>query len=94
MRSVIRLPAALQRRLDGTISTLLTSQQSRTVDFGRPLREEALVDPGALFHDNGSILTSAGISAGIDCSLHLVGRLLGDGVAASTANYMEYGPGR
>jgi uncharacterized protein (DUF2236 family) len=48
MRSVIRLPAALQRRLDGTISTLLTSQQSRTVDFGRPLREEALVGPDSV----------------------------------------------
>jgi uncharacterized protein (DUF2236 family) len=48
MQSVIRLPAALQRRLDGTISTLLTCQQSRTVDFGRPLREEALVGPDSV----------------------------------------------
>jgi transcriptional regulator GlxA family with amidase domain len=30
------------------------------------------------------------LSAGIDCSLHLVGRLLGDDVAAATAAYMEY----
>jgi len=35
----------------------------------------AVVDPGARFHDNGAIVTAAGISAGIDASLHVVGRL-------------------
>jgi transcriptional regulator GlxA family with amidase domain len=42
------------------------------------------------FVDNGRILTAAGISAGIDCSLHLVERLLGATAAAKTARYMEY----
>jgi transcriptional regulator GlxA family with amidase domain len=40
--------------------------------------------------DNGHIVTSAGISAGIDASLHVVARLLGHDVAAETAAYMEY----
>ena len=40
--------------------------------------------------DNGRIVTSAGISAGIDASLHVVARLLGHDVAAETAAYMEY----
>ena len=40
--------------------------------------------------DNGRVITSAGISAGIDASLHLVARLLGHAVAAETAAYMEY----
>ena len=40
--------------------------------------------------DNGRIITSAGISAGIDASLHVVARLLGHAVAAETAEYMEY----
>lgn len=40
--------------------------------------------------DNGKILTAAGISAGIDCSLHVVERLLGAAVADQTARYMEY----
>jgi len=53
----------------------------------------AVVDPGARFHDNGAIVTAAGISAGIDASLHVVGRLLGAGPAEGTATYMEYGPG-
>jgi transcriptional regulator GlxA family with amidase domain len=42
------------------------------------------------FVDNGKILTSAGISAGIDCSLHVVARLLGEEAANHTAEYMEY----
>jgi transcriptional regulator GlxA family with amidase domain len=42
------------------------------------------------FIDNGRILTAAGISAGIDCSLHVVERLLGADAAARTARYMEY----
>jgi len=42
------------------------------------------------FVDNGRILTAAGISAGIDCSLHAIERLLGTDAAAATARYMEY----
>lgn len=42
------------------------------------------------FVDLGNLLTSAGISAGIDMSLHLVGRILGPEVAAATARQMQY----
>lgn len=45
---------------------------------------------GARFTDNGRVLTSAGISAGIDLSLHIVSRLLGEETATRTARYMEY----
>lgn len=40
--------------------------------------------------DQGRIVTSAGISAGIGMSLHLVGRILGDTMARATARQMEY----
>ncbi len=40
--------------------------------------------------DNGHVVTSAGISAGIDMSLHLVGRLAGEEHAVKTARRMEY----
>jgi transcriptional regulator GlxA family with amidase domain len=46
--------------------------------------------PGRRFVDNGKIVTTAGVSAGIDGSLHLVARLLGRYVADRTAEYMEY----
>jgi transcriptional regulator GlxA family with amidase domain len=48
------------------------------------------VQPGRRFVDNGKIITTAGVSAGIDGSLHLVARLLGRYVADRTAEYMEY----
>jgi transcriptional regulator GlxA family with amidase domain len=40
--------------------------------------------------DEGSIVTSAGISAGIGMSLHLVGRILGIEAARRTARQMQY----
>ncbi len=42
------------------------------------------------FVDEGTILTSGGISAGIDLSLYLVKRLLGESAAKKTARRMEY----
>jgi transcriptional regulator GlxA family with amidase domain len=44
------------------------------------------------FVDEGKIVTSAGISAGIDMALHLVARLQGEGLANQTARQMEYTP--
>ena len=40
--------------------------------------------------DNGACITSAGISAGIDMSLHLVARLAGKALAQRTARQMDY----
>jgi putative intracellular protease/amidase len=45
---------------------------------------------GQRFVDNGQVVTTAGVSAGIDGSLHVVARLLGRYVADQTARYMEY----
>jgi len=42
------------------------------------------------FVDEGDIITSAGISAGINMSFHIVKRLLGSEVARNTAKIMEY----
>jgi putative intracellular protease/amidase len=51
---------------------------------------KANVERGRRFVDNGHVVTTAGISAGIDGSLHVVARLLGRRVADQVANYMEY----
>jgi transcriptional regulator GlxA family with amidase domain len=56
----------------------------------RELAPQAVLDPSRRYHDNGRILTSAGISAGIDLSLHLVARLHGVEAALATARQMEY----
>jgi putative intracellular protease/amidase/YHS domain-containing protein len=42
------------------------------------------------FVDNGKVITTAGVSAGIDGALHVVERLLGTPAATLTAEYMEY----
>jgi transcriptional regulator GlxA family with amidase domain len=42
------------------------------------------------FVDNGRLVTAAGISAGIDASLHVLARLCGAAVAKNTAAHMEY----
>lgn len=40
--------------------------------------------------DEGRLITSAGVSAGIDMALYLIGRLHGQNLAATTARHMEY----
>lgn len=50
----------------------------------------ATVHEGARIVDNGGIVCSSGVSAGIDMSLHVVARLCGDDIARETARYMEY----
>lgn len=42
------------------------------------------------FVDNGNILTSGGISAGIDMSLYVIGLIYGQSSENKTAKYMEY----
>jgi transcriptional regulator GlxA family with amidase domain len=48
------------------------------------------VQRGVRWVDEGDLVTSAGIEAGIDMSLHLVERLLGREAAETTARRMEY----
>jgi putative intracellular protease/amidase len=42
------------------------------------------------FVDNGKIVTSAGLSSGIDASLHIVSKIYGKGRAQQVALHMEY----
>jgi transcriptional regulator GlxA family with amidase domain len=52
------------------------------------------VDPDALFVDEGEVLTSAGLSAGIDLSLHLIRRDCGAEVGERVARHMVAAPHR
>lgn len=74
----------------GLLDGLRVTTHHDSLDLLRELAPTATVDPSKRFHDNGKIITSAGISAGIDCSLHVVGRLLGEAAAIATAEHMEY----
>lgn len=52
------------------------------------------VDPGALFVDEGRILTSAGVASGLDCCLHLLGRIAGTAEANRVARHLVVAPQR
>ena len=52
------------------------------------------VDPDALFVDEGEVLTSAGLSAGIDLSLHVIRRDHGAAVGERVARHMVAAPHR
>ena len=72
--------------LDGhDVTTWYAAVPELTAQFPK-----ARVQPGRRFIDNGKVITTAGVSAGIDGALHLVARTLGRYVADRTAEYMEY----
>lgn len=60
------------------------------LDALRALRPGLRVLAGRRWVDTGGIVTSAGISAGVDMSLHLVERLHSRELALRTARQMEY----
>jgi transcriptional regulator GlxA family with amidase domain len=52
------------------------------------------VDPEVLYVDEGDVLTSAGVAAGIDCCLHLLRRLCGADAANTVARRLVVAPHR
>lgn len=72
--------------LDGCTATTHHSVLDRLAE----LAPNATVVGDQRVVDNGAIVTAAGISAGIDAALHVVGRLCGSAHAAATARHMEY----
>ena len=64
----------------------------------RALNAASEILPDCRIVDNGRVVTSAGVSAGIDAALYVVSRLLGPACAQRTADHMQYdwrhrGPG-
>ncbi|GAB3881742.1 DJ-1/PfpI family protein [Spirosoma agri] len=73
---------------------LLESRSATThylaIDSLAQLAPTTTILPNERYVDNGTIITSAGISAGIDMSLYTLSKLLGKDVADETARYMQY----
>jgi transcriptional regulator GlxA family with amidase domain len=74
----------------GLLDGLRATTHHSAFDLLRGAAPSAQVIEDARFIDNGRVITSAGISAGIDMALHVVARLLGEDTARETAHYMEY----
>jgi transcriptional regulator GlxA family with amidase domain len=50
------------------------------------------IRPDDRYVDDGDVITSAGVSAGIDMALHVVRRLVGDQTARDVRRYIQYDP--
>jgi transcriptional regulator GlxA family with amidase domain len=72
--------------LDGLSATTFHS----SIEALRTALPRTRVVENARYVDNGQVITTAGISAGIDGALHLVTRLKGEEAAKNAAAYMEY----
>lgn len=73
---------------------ILDQQRATThwasVDWMRTQYPAVTMLDNARYVDEGHVITSAGISAGIDMSLHVVARLHGEAIAQQAARRMEY----
>ncbi len=74
----------------GLLDGLEATTHHGSLETLREWAPKTVVHADRRFVDNGKVITAAGVSAGIDASLHLVERLSGQEVAVATARYMEY----
>lgn len=74
----------------GLLDGLGATTHHGAIDLLRQTAPNATVYADRRFVDNGRVVCSAGIAAGIDMSLHVVGRVLGEEIAGKTAKQMEY----
>ena len=74
----------------GLLDGLEATTHHGAIDLLRQTAPKAIVPADRRFVDNGKVICSAGIAAGIDMCLHVVQRLHGIEVAEKTARQMEY----
>ena len=72
--------------LDGLTATTVSGAIPRLATSGSNIK----VVSDKRYVDNGRIITTAGLSSGIDGSLYLISKMLGKGVAQQTALGIEY----
>jgi len=74
----------------GLLDGLRATTHWRSLGLMQQLFPKVAVDTQSHVVEDGKVLTSAGISAGIDMALRLVMRYCGEPVARATARHMEY----
>lgn len=74
----------------GLLDGLSATTHFLAFDELRALAPNTMLCPDERYVDNGKIVLSAGVSAGIDMALYVVGRLLGEEQANETARYIQY----
>lgn len=74
----------------GLLDGLRATTHWSSLQMMRELFPKVMVDTESHVVEQGKIITSAGISAGIDMALRVVSRYFGETIAHSTAKHMEY----
>jgi len=74
----------------GLLEGLTATTHHLALNDLKKVAPNTIIDENKRFVDNGNVIVSAGISAGIDMSLHVIAKLLGREQAEKTARYMEY----
>jgi transcriptional regulator GlxA family with amidase domain len=74
----------------GLLDGLEATTHHGAIDRLRQTAPKTTVHADRRFVDNGRVVCSAGIEAGIDMSLYVVSRLLGKEVTEMTSKQMEY----
>jgi transcriptional regulator GlxA family with amidase domain len=74
----------------GLLDGLGATTHAGALDLLRELGPNTTVYADRRYVDNGRIICSGGIAAGLDMSLYVIARLLGPDAAVKTAKYMEY----
>lgn len=74
--------------LDGRAATTYWNAFDELIPLGRDIEPR----PDDRFVDTGEVITAAGVSAGIDMALHLVGRVGSPERAREVRRYIQYDP--
>jgi len=74
----------------GLLNGLHATTHWRSLDWMRDSFPAVVVEYDKHVVEDGRVVTSAGISAGIDMALKVVSRYYGESIARATARYMEY----
>ncbi len=74
----------------GLLDGLSATTHHLAIDLLRELAPDTTVRDDVRVVDNGRVITSAGVAAGIDMSFHVLAKLLGREMAEKTARYIEY----
>ena len=74
----------------GLLEGLAATTHFKAVEQMRQVAPNTTLFPEKRWVDNGRIILSAGVSAGIDMSLYVVSKLHGKAIADETASYIQY----
>jgi len=85
---------SIQHSIAGLLDGSKATTHHIDIDELIELAPKTQIVQGVKFVDNGKVVTSAGITAGIDMSLHVIEVLCGSEIQRKTMSSLEYGATR